>query len=242
MYTNKNILIVDDEEKARLYLANILHELFPNFTLQLASSPLEATFILSSQCIDLVFLDVEMPGMTGLEMLEQLRQKMKNIPVIFVSAYKRAEFIQKALRLNAIDYIDKPVDPIELKEAIEKAFKSQLGINNNINSLQKLRLYTSKGELFFEPKEIMYFETAKRNSRAFFTNNSGDVIVRENLIDLETKLPSKYFKRISRQYIINIMYIKFVSKCNQTISIQSDSNKLEIKKVFPRIFSELTLE
>lgn len=61
-----------------------------------------------------------MPGMTGLDLVAEMQTSLKNVPVIFVSAYKRAEFIQRALRLNAVDYLDKPVDPTELIMLLKK--------------------------------------------------------------------------------------------------------------------------
>ena len=155
------VLIVDDEENARLYLANILHELFPEFEILMAASPTEALFILIKQKITIILLDVEMPGMTGLEFADDLHKQLTGVPVIFVSAYKRAEFIQKALRLNAVDYIDKPVDPKELEIAILKACDyPELHIKKKIDN-GRLKLYTAQGEMFFEPNEIMYFESEK---------------------------------------------------------------------------------
>jgi CheY-like chemotaxis protein len=159
MFTNKTVLIVDDEEKSRLYLAELTHELFPELTLQFAASPFEALFIIEKQKIDLIFLDVEMPGMTGIDLLTQLREKILKTPVVFISAYKRAEFIQKALRLNAVDYIDKPVDPEELQLAIVKALKnsidSELSTLPTQKTIKKLSLHTANGEMLFEPDEII---------------------------------------------------------------------------------------
>ena len=126
MSETKKILIVDDEEQSRLYLASIVNELHPELSIQLAATPAEALFLLNKECMDVVFIDVEMPGMTGLEMLEKLRGINANLPVIFVSAYKRAEFIQKAMRLGAVDYIDKPVDPIELESALQKILQFKI--------------------------------------------------------------------------------------------------------------------
>ncbi len=240
MFTNKTILIVDDEEKSRLYLAELTHELFPELTLQFAASPFEALFILEKQKADLIFLDVEMPGMSGLEMLTQLREKIVNTPVVFVSAYKRAEFIQKAMRLNAIDYIDKPVDPDELRLAIEKALTNCIDgeqTNSNINvSTIKLSLLTANGVMLFEPDEIMYFESNKRESIAHFVNGFADVIVRCNLKSLKDLLPEKHFLRVSRQYIINKRFVKFISQSNHTITLAEGCKKIILDRVFPEVF------
>jgi len=225
MNMEKKILIVDDEEKARLYLASILHELFPEFLIQFASSPQEAIFLLECQYFDIILLDVEMPGMTGLEMLEQLRIKIKNTLTIFISAYKRAEFIQKAMRLNALDYIDKPVDPEELYNAINKCLhfaNNNSGETSQVN--KKLNLFTERGEMFFKPDEILYFESLKRDAIALFANGAKSVIVRHNLSHLEQHVLSNEFLRISRQHIINIKYLKFISKSNRSITLSTGNH------------------
>ena len=241
MFTNKTVLIVDDEEKSRLYLAELTHELFPKLTLQFAASPFEALYLLEKQNVDLIFLDVEMPGMTGLEMLSQLREKIVNTPVVFVSAYKRAEFIQKAMRLNAIDYIDKPVDPDELRLAIEKAFTSKVETIVTTLNIQKLSLQTANGEMIFEPNEIMYFESNKRDSIAHFVNGFIEVTVRSNLKNLEKKLPENTFLRVSRQAIINKRFVKFISQSNNTITLADGFKKCIIERVFPEVFKNQKL-
>ncbi len=234
----KKILIVDDEENARLYLAAILNELFPEMEIQLASSPAEAVFLISKKCADIIFLDVEMPGMSGLEMLAQLRESIKQTPVIFVSSYNRVEFVQKALRLNAIDYIDKPVDPMELKNAMEKA-KLQFNKVEFQTANQKLKLFTEKGEMLFEPNEIMYFESKKRDSIAHFVNGFHDVTVRCNLKELEATLPINIFVRVSRQCVVNKQYVKFASQSTHSITLMEGCKSTEIEKVNPDFFKKL---
>lgn len=235
MFENTKVLIVDDEEKARLYLASILSELHPEIEIQLASIPAECMFLLKKQSFDVIFLDVEMPGMTGLEMLSKIRLSRSDIPVIFVSAYKRAEFIQKALRLNAVDYIDKPVNPSELEQALIKALASNK--NDNINT-DKFCLVTSIGEMFVRFEDIIYFESFKRYSIAHFKDSS-QKIVRSNLEILDKKLPSKWFLRVSRQHIINLSFIKFVSKTNKTITLATGTSQIELERIYPRIIPEL---
>ena len=234
----KKILIVDDEENARLYIAEILHELFPNIEIQLASTPTEAVFLISQKCADIILLDVEMPGMTGLEMLAQLRESIKQTPVIFVSSYKHAEFIQKAIRLNAVDYIDKPVDPCELKRAIEKS-NALLYSNDSRKNAQKLMLFTEKGEMFFDANEIMYFESKKRDSIAHFVNGFQEVTVRCNLKELETILPTGVFARASRQCIINLEFIKFTSQSTRSITLMEGCKSILIDRINPDFLKKL---
>lgn len=237
------VLIVDDEENARLYLANILHELFPEFEILMAASPVEALFILIKQKINIILLDVEMPGMTGLEFADDLRKQLTDVPVIFISAYKRAEFIQKALRLHAVDYIDKPVNPVELDVAIRKAL--QFRKHNFTNSAEpinqiscRIRLNTVKGVMFFDLNDILLFKSNKRDSSALFKDGKTTLLIRENITSLSKILPNLLFIHVNRQYIVNLNYVKGVIKCDKSISLSVDN--LVIKPIFKDVLQDLT--
>lgn len=237
----KKILIVDDEENSRLYLAQIVKELRPDYELLLASTPTEALFHVQNQAVDLLFLDVEMPGMSGLELLSEIRKRMSCVHAVFVSAYKVADYIQKAMRLNAVDYLDKPVNPNELQIVMHKCFeKSAAQLPLNTHHPEKLKLYTEKGDMVFCADEIVYFKSTKRYSTAHFKNGAKDVVVRENLVSLEKTLPETTFLRVGRQYIINTQYVKFVSKSNRSIVLAVGDNQIIIGKVFPEVFSKIS--
>jgi len=238
----RKVLIVDDEEKARLYLANILAELYPLLEIQLASTPSEALFLIKKQQFDLAVLDVEMQGMTGIEMVIELQKHKSDLPVIFVSGYKKAELIQKALRLNAVDYIDKPVDPFELDRAIKKALfiKDETSKESNYSTEERKKfcLLTDIDERFLESDEVFYFQSSKRYSIVHFVDGN-QRIVRNNLIYLKNVLPSNAFLHVSRQYIINVMYLKNVSKSNKNITLRCGDKEIKLGKIFPNVLSEL---
>ena len=232
----KKALIVDDEENARLYLAKMIAVSFPEMEIQFAATPTEALFILEKFIPDILFIDVEMPGMSGLEMLQILREKYPMLPVIIVSAYYEFEYVKKALRLNVLDYLNKPVDPDELELAINKAFNKD---NDPIlsNADDKLSLITAKGTLYVEPSDLLYFKASKHTSTVYFAGEQEDVLVRENLLNLEKKLPQNAFQRVSRQYIINIKYIKFVDKA-KCIVLQVNNHQIKLDKIFPHIIEK----
>lgn len=232
-------LIVDDEENARLYLAGLLVELYPEMTLHFASSPAEALFLLRQLHFSMVFMDVEMPGMSGLELQEQYLAKIELLPVIYVSGFKRPEFIQKALRLKAVDYLDKPVNPVELKDAVDKAlqlFPSRKSGHTVVAHSTKICLPTEKGDLYFSPDEIACFESNKRNSFAYFADTCKKVVVRLNLVELMKVLPSGVFHRVSRQFIINESKIKYISKSTKSIVLNTHCAPVEVHKVYPDFF------
>ena len=239
MFEHKKILIVDDEESARLYLAEIIQELYSEVELNLASTPNEALFILKSNKIDCVLLDVEMPGMTGLELIEKVRTFAGTIPIIFVSGYKRAEFIQKAMRFDAVDYLDKPVNPNELNAALLRAFNTTVqAVDVGLKNKDRFCIMTAVGEMFIDINELIYFETMKRYSIAYFSDGTNKLI-RHNLESLEKILPESTFLRVSRQYIVNLSTIKFVSKNNKTITLKGFEKLVELNRVYPKVICEL---
>lgn len=234
----KKALIVDDEENARLYLAKMIAVSFAQMEVQFASTPAEALFVLEKFKPDILLMDIEMPGMSGLEMLQELREKHPTLPVIIVSAYYEFEYIKKALRLNVIDYLNKPVNPDELELAINKAFNNDVE-KSIVNTDNKLSLITDKGTLYVEPSELLYFEANKRTSNVYFTTEEKGILVRENLLNLEKKLPQNIFHRVSRQYIINTKHIKFVNK-GKYIVLQVNNRQVKLDKIFPHIIEKYT--
>ncbi len=240
----KKILVIDDEERVRLYLAEILSELRPGCDIRLAASGYEALFMCDNTSFDVLLLDVDMPGMNGFELLNELQKKDPSTPIIFVSSYKKPEYIQKAIRLDAVDYIDKPVDPFELERALEKAFRinkprvTPPARDTKAVEQDRFCLLTEKGDLFVESDEIVFFESSKRYSVAFFADGS-TLIVRENITGLSAKLPGKDFRHVSRQCIVNVKYIKFASKSNKTLTVKIQDDSVDISRVFPHVLVDL---
>lgn len=232
----KRALIVDDEEQARLYLAKMIATTNTEMEVQFASSPDEALFVLTKFKPDVLFIDVEMPGMSGLEMLQQLREKHPHLPVVIVSAYSEFKYVQKSIRLNVKDYLIKPVHPDELETVIRKVFENK-DISTTIDN--KIRLKTIKGILHINPEEILYFESHKRDSHVYFIRNGNNILVRSNLVELEKILPKSIFQRVSRQYIVNTRYIKFVNK-NKFIVLESDEKQIKLERIYPNIIEKYT--
>lgn len=183
-----------------------------------------------------------MPGMTGLDLVAEMQTSLKNVPVIFVSAYKRAEFIQRALRLNAVDYLDKPVDPTELDNALKKVFENKpyIVLASGSNNSKRFFLLTDIDERFVESDEILCFQSSKRYSIAYFTDNTNRII-RSNLTNLSGKIPKDCFLQISRQFIVNLKYVKCISKSLKEITLKGGIAELKVQKVFPQILNVLIM-
>ncbi|MCK5111793.1 MAG: hybrid sensor histidine kinase/response regulator [Arcobacteraceae bacterium] len=132
---NTTILVVDDIEANRFSLESLFEEYLENVDILLASSGEEALEIVYDKNVDLIILDIQMPGLDGFETAKFIKEnpKTNNIPIIFLTAaYKKEEFRQKGFKLGAIDYLTKPIDNDQL--------------------INKLRLYI---EIFAKNKEIL---------------------------------------------------------------------------------------
>jgi two-component system, LytTR family, response regulator len=167
---------------------------------------------------DLVFLDIEMPGMNGFQLLEKLEQF--DFEVIFVTAYN--EYMLNALHISALDYLLKPVDTEELKNALERFRKR---INNQHNGLDKkgqfellsetlrdqnaprrLAVATLQGITFLKIKDIVRVE-ALSNYSTFHLVNKQKIMVSKTLKDFESLLIQQNFFRANRSCIVNTDYI-----------------------------------
>ena len=167
---------------------------------------------------DLVFLDIEMPGMNGFQLLEKLEQF--DFEVIFVTAYN--EYMLNALHISALDYLLKPVDTEELKNALER-FRKRISIQHNRpdkkeqfellsetlrdqNAPKRLAVATLHGITFLKIKEIVRVE-ALSNYSTFHLVNKQKIMVSKTLKDFESLLIQQNFFRVNRSCIVNTDYI-----------------------------------
>jgi two-component system LytT family response regulator len=161
---------------------------------------------------DLIFLDVQMPGETGMEFLESLEPPAPY--VIFTTAYD--EFAVKAFELNALDYLLKPVDPARFGAAIEKLRTKLSGVPDPTGSLKapprdrlaaEDKVFVREGDRcwFVEVKAIRLLESEGNYTRVFFDHAQPQLF--RSLNAMEERLDPKYFFRANRRQIINLAWI-----------------------------------
>lgn len=160
---------------------------------------------------DLVFLDIEMPRMNGLQLLEQLEDI--SFSLVFVTAYDR--YAVQAFRYSAIDYLLKPVETDELLDAVQKVSSLHRTSNSQINYLKeqlvegenkqpsRLALPYQNGVTFVELTSILYCE-ADSNYTKFTLIDGQTYLVAKTLREIQITLESSHFLRIHRQYLVNL--------------------------------------
>ncbi len=165
---------------------------------------------------DLIFLDIDMPVMNGFEMLEHV----KHIPfeIIFTTAYE--EFVLKAIKVSAMDYLLKPIDPVELQKAVQRVIekhstgfsKNQLDVLlTNIQStqtgFQKLAIPSLNGLDFVDVQDIIYCK-ADSSYTTIFTKSGEKHIISRTLKETEELLGGSGFFRTHQSYLVNLSCIK----------------------------------
>jgi two-component system, LytTR family, response regulator len=202
-------LIIDDERLARNELKKLLQE-FPEVeVIGEASNADEGIEKIEALAPDLIFLDIQMPGKTGFDMLVELE---KAPHVIFTTAYD--EYALKAFEVNALDYLMKPVEPRRLADALQKLHLAEekemaaamAGVNRGMLS-ENDQVFVKDGERcwFVKLAEVRLFESVGNYAKVFFANNKP--LILKSLNALEERLDEKVFFRANRKHIVNLRMI-----------------------------------
>lgn len=205
MTTSKiRCLIVDDEPLAISVLQEYISQLETLTLVGTCSNAVEALLFLQKSKVDLLFLDIQMPKLTGIDFLKTLANRPK---VIFTTAYR--EYALEGFELNVLDYLLKPVPFDRFLLAINKYHDNepantlpQLLIPANENGINEQFIYLKSDKKMIKVflNEILYIESLKDYVKV--KTVSGDVVSYQRISYLEEKLPDRRFLRIHRAYII----------------------------------------
>ncbi|WP_417558991.1 LytR/AlgR family response regulator transcription factor [Mesoflavibacter zeaxanthinifaciens] len=234
-------LIIDDEKKARQVLQILVEENCPKITTILqADNLISGVELIKQEAPSIVFLDIEMPEHSGLEILNFIEKEIHNFEIIFTTAY--SEYAIQAFQLSAIDYLLKPVRASQVKDAVDKAIKflGNSQINKRLTELKssleeanfkKIGLPNSNGIKFVSFTDIIMLEADGMYTNVT-TQSEGDILVSKPLkffVDLLQNI--KMFYRPHRSFLINLAFIKeyikkdggyIVMENDKTVSISND--------------------
>lgn len=222
-------ILIDDEPLAIAELKTMLLQHSDITVIDTALQADEAIHKIKTQQPALIFLDINMPGKSGFDLLQELYEDTPH--VIFVTAYD--QFALKAFDVNALDYILKPVNADRLAEAIDKVKKQILQTTTNQNRLTiDKRIFIKDGDrCFFVPlSDIYLIESVGNYARIFYQNKKP--LLHKSLNYLEHRLPESHFFRAGRQHIINIHFIKEIHPFfNNALQVEmQDGNKIDISQ------------
>lgn len=232
MNSKKTAIIIDDETNARLSLKGMLEEYFTDITIVGEAKDVpDGVKLIHATKPQIVFLDIEMPGHSGLTLLDFFDKTAIDFKIIFVTAY--SEYALNAFELAAIDYILKPVKKVDLQRALLRVNDHQtqqldvLKINQEPNSDKKIALNTSQGLLFVHLNEIIYLKADGSYTHIYLTNNR-KITVTKRLNEYERLEKVGRFLRIHRSQIINLNHISRILKQDGGTVIMSNSEELSI--------------
>ncbi len=212
------VFLVDDEPHSIDLVRSILENHADVKIVGVESNPDEVVAHIRFSRPDLIICDIQMPGITGVDLIKQLRDLNYSTDVIFLTAHKN--YALDAYKTHPFDYILKPVDPVELYESINRWQKLRIqqlnpGNNNQLNTTanayEKLRFNNMHGFILVKPDDIIYCE-AKGNYTLLNLISDKKEMISQNLGTLEEKLSKYKFFRLNRSFLANIQYIVEIDK------------------------------
>lgn len=245
-------LIIDDEPDAREALKMVVEKYCPDVEiLAVCETPEKGLEEILNLQPDLVFLDVEMPGMSGFDLLQHIDEI--NFAVIFVTAYNR--YAIQAIKFSALDYLLKPVDPDDLVSAVQKAkdwqhqkelaYRYQSVISNVKNqqlNMDKLAIPDSDGIIFVETAHIICCR-ADGNYTMLYMSGGKTILVSKTLKDFEAILSNHGFSRVHHAALINMKHIQKYVKGDGGYVVLSDNHHVDVsrrkKEGFLRQFNKI---
>lgn len=246
------VVLIDDEIHCTSSLEILLKKLYPSVEiLAKFNDALSAIDYLNTQKFDILFSDVEMPGMNGFELLKQISNL--SFDVVFVTAYDK--YAISAIKFSALSYLLKPVAEDELQECIEAwelKKNKNLGtdqLNFLINTLQspsqiktKIALPTTYGFEFIEIAQIIRCQSDS-NYTHFYLNNNEKFLICRTLKEVEQILSANGFIRIHQSHLINPIYLKKYLKNDGGYVIMEDGEQISVsknnKEKITEIFSQI---
>lgn len=223
-----NCIIIDDEPLARSEMRSLIDEISEIETIGDFSNASTALEFLKTNDVDLIFLDIEMPMITGLEFAENLP---KQSLIIFTTAY--SQYALKSYELDAIDYLLKPIEKKRLGKAINKAvlyhdLLSQETVKNTIESNTNDFLFIKADRRFYKIKleEIKFIEGLK--DYVVIHTQTQKLITAMNLKTIHQKIPEVIFLRVSKSYVVNMNFIDSFDKHN----IYIDDSEIPLGEVY----------
>ncbi len=226
-------IIIDDEAKARSVLKTLItEECLKINQLEEADDLISGVEKIKDFKPDIVFLDIEMPEHSGLEILNFFEEATVDFNIIFTTAYNH--YAIDAFKLNAIDYLLKPIDSEELKEAVAKAIQYQgtrkidkrleeLRKSLKDNNFSKIGLPVADGIKFIDFKDIIMLEADAMYTKISTSTNNELIISKPLKYFVELLSKQSIFYKPHRSYLINLSFIKeYIRKDGGYILMDND--------------------
>lgn len=232
--------MIDDQEEAIEALQILLREFDEVEIIGTATTVNDGLAILLDSPVDVLFLDINMPGKGGFELLHELQQYKLSPAIIFTTAYD--QYAIEAIKHSAFDYLLKPVDSRELLKAIRR-FESQhdpdkashaIAALAGSTAMQKLCFATRTGSIYIHPDEIIYV-VAEGNYSEIITGGEKKELVTMYLKEVHDLLPGNSFVRVGRSHILNLKYLTRIDRKKKLCEIDYHGQKYTLRFSFANL-------
>lgn len=221
--------LIDDDPAFQLHLKELLAKDHADVKITGAfTQPEDAVIALKQSPPDVVFLDVEMPGLTGVELLEHFPQR--SFAVVFTTSHDKYAF--SAIKKEATDYLLKPVSRLELAGALEKVKNSLLTrrlAQPTTNQTAKIPLHSAEGITLIEVSRIVHCE-ADNNYTTLYLTDGKKIVVTKGISDIETQLQPHGFFKPHKSYLININHIARVMKTDGGFIVMNSGTEIPVAR------------
>lgn len=199
------IAVCDDEELFRIEFKSVLDKVLINAEYDIdtfsGGSSLYEAFLKNP--FDLVFLDIEMPGIDGITLAKRLRTVSENVQIVFLTSH--IEYALEGYEVNALRYLVKPVDMNKLSEVLKY-------IQDKKNNSRQIMIKQEGEDIVIDISDVIYMESMDKNVR--IVTSKSEYITRYNISDYEEELKNSGFLRIHRGYLISLSKVKKIVKNN----------------------------
>lgn len=243
------VIIIDDEKRARRILSTIIKEECPEVkTILEAENLKDGVSIIKTEKPDIVFLDIEMPNHSGLQILDFFKNEPIHFQIIFTTAY--GHYAIEAFKLSAVDYLLKPIDIEEIKTAISKAASNMeenfikeklINLERSFEqlALNKIALEVPKGIRFISHEDILFFEADGAYTKVYLQNGKTELICKTLKHFTEQLSTKPLFYKPHRSFLINLKYMTEITKKDGLQVIMSNNKSIPIARERKEDFMEI---
>ncbi|MFW5758907.1 MAG: LytR/AlgR family response regulator transcription factor [Bacteroidota bacterium] len=236
------VFLVDDEPHSIDLVKSILENHSDVKIVGVESNPDEVISHIRFSRPDLIVCDIEMPGITGVDLVKQLRELNYSTDVIFLTAHKN--YALDAYKIHPFDYILKPVDPTELYDSVNRWQKLRMEkinaagyplLNNVADAYEKLRFNNINGFILLKPDDILYCEAKGNYTLLNLIAGKKKEMISQNLGALEEKLSKHRFFRLNRSFIVNLQYMVEIDKKKKVCRIKHKEVSIDLPVSIKRV-------
>lgn len=243
-------ILIDDEKSALITLRNDLQTYCPGVNILAAfTKAADALEHMKANEPDVIFLDIDMPVMNGFDFVRALKMPVRS-QIIFVSAY--SEFAVRAFKVNALDYLLKPIVPAELQAAVDKVINRNAMVFDQGRLLKnfmengfteagtsgKIALPVNDGYHIIDPAHIIYCKATGAYTEIVLDNEKS-FLISKNLGRTQELLPADQFERVHQSYLVNLHHIKKFKKGESPMAVMANDDIVKVSRINKDRLSQL---